>query len=130
MFQRSRRHEAEFEFEHLAVTPEQAEEYNLESAPQKENDNRGEYMPETYQAEALDPDVLAGIVRTRLRELIGEENVSEAGAATEIEQAELLADIEKLSHNGKVTMKLSQAQGEPILVSSRWRETEKPQDKK
>src|SRR5262249_20907451 len=46
---------ARAEFERLAVTPEQAEQYSLISAPQKDTDKRGEYMPETYQAEALDP---------------------------------------------------------------------------
>src|SRR5262249_53728504 len=92
---------AEVTFDRLAVTPEQAEIYNLESAPQKETDNRGEYMAETYQAEALDPDVLADIVRTRLLELIGEENLTEAQRLSEIEQAELLTDIEKISPNEK-----------------------------
>ncbi len=49
-------------FEHLAVTSSQAIKFNLESAPQKATDNRGEYMPDTYQAEALDPNDLAVIV--------------------------------------------------------------------
>jgi hypothetical protein len=92
---------AQVTFERLAVTPEQAQQHSLESAPQKKDDVRGEYMAETYQAEALDPDVLADIVRTRLLELIGEESLSEAQRLTEIEQAELLADIEKISPNGK-----------------------------
>src|SRR5262249_59336124 len=70
------------EFERLAVTPEQAEQYNLISAPQKDTDKRGEYMAETYQAEALDPGVLADIVRSRLTELIGAENVAEAERLT------------------------------------------------
>jgi hypothetical protein len=88
---------AEVDFERLAVTPEQAELYDLESAPQKEHDTRGEYMPETYQAEALDPDVLAAIVRERLSELIGPDRIAEAQRLTALEQAEIVADIERLA---------------------------------
>jgi hypothetical protein len=84
---------AEASFERLAVTPEQAEEYNLESAPQKEDDRRGEHMPETYQAEALDPDVLAGIVRERLLELIGDKNIAAAEKLGQREQVEILAAV-------------------------------------
>jgi hypothetical protein len=83
-------------FERLAVTPEQAEEYDLESAPQKETDKRGEYMAETYQAEALDPDVLAEIVRAKLLELIGDENITDAEEQTERERGKILANIETI----------------------------------
>ena len=55
---------ARAEFQRIAVTPEQAEEFSLVSAPQKATDRRGAYMAETYQAEALDPDVLAGTFKT------------------------------------------------------------------
>jgi len=78
------------------VTPEQATEYNLISAPQKDTDRRGEYMVETYQAEALDPPVLAEIVRARLASLIGERNVRKAKRLSKTERAELLAAIEKI----------------------------------
>jgi len=54
-------------------------------------------MAETYQAEALDPDVLADIVRTRLLELIGEKNLLEAQRLTEQERVELLINIENIS---------------------------------
>ena len=87
------------EFEHLAVTPEQAEKYSLQSAPQKETDRRGEYMADTYQAEALDPGVLAGIVRTRLLELIGDGNVTDAEEQTKRERKKILADIDELSRS-------------------------------
>ena len=83
------------EFERLAVTPEQAEQYSLISAPQKDTDKRGEYMAETYQAEALDPDVLAEIVRSRLTELIGADNIAEAQRQTKIDSEEILAGIDK-----------------------------------
>jgi hypothetical protein len=83
------------EFERLAVTPEQAARYNLISAPQKDTDKRGEYMAETYQAEALDPDVLAEIVRSRLAGLIGDDNIAEAERQTKTDREEILAGIDK-----------------------------------
>jgi len=86
---------AEVTFERLAVTPEQAAQYSLISAPQKDTDKRGEYMAETYQAEALDPDTLAEIVRSRLTELIGADNVAEAERTTEIDREQILAGIDK-----------------------------------
>jgi hypothetical protein len=88
---------AEAEFERLAVTPEQAAQYNLISAPQKQTDKRGEYMAETYQAEALDPDVLSGIVRTKLLGLVGQESLAEAEKLTRRERAAILAYIEKIN---------------------------------
>ena len=57
-------------------------------------------MAETYQAEALDPAVLAEIVRERLLQLIGEENLTKATEQTEAERAEILAvlDEKKKTH--------------------------------
>jgi hypothetical protein len=86
----------EVEFVRLAVTEEQARQYNLISAPQKEHDKRGEHMPETWQAEALDPDVLAEIVRSKLADLIGDDAVALAEERTKIDRGEILADLKKL----------------------------------
>jgi hypothetical protein len=83
-------------FERLAVTQEQAEEYELESAPQKSTDRRGEYMAETYQAEALDPADLAEIVRTRRSELIPDEVLEETRTRGDAERAVLLEIIEEI----------------------------------
>jgi hypothetical protein len=47
----------------VAVTPEQAAKFNLQSAPPKATDRRSFEGNETYQAEALDPRDLANIVR-------------------------------------------------------------------
>jgi len=47
----------------IAITPAQAEELNLPSAPVKPSDNRRFDDDSTYQAEALPPDVLEAIVR-------------------------------------------------------------------
>jgi hypothetical protein len=65
-------------FTRLAVTQEQAEEYALDSAPQKSTERRGQYMTETYQAEALNPNDLADIVREALSELIPDEVLEQA----------------------------------------------------
>src|SRR5919106_2297417 len=84
---------AEAKFIRLAVTQEQATEYNLVSAPQKATDRRGEKMPETWQAEALDPVVLAEIVRFALANLIGVDALQLAEQRTEEERAVLLAAV-------------------------------------
>jgi hypothetical protein len=52
---------AEIEFTRLAVTPKQAADMNLPSAPAKDTDRRA-FSGETWQVEALPPDVLAEIV--------------------------------------------------------------------
>ena len=84
-------------FDHLAVTSRQAIDFNLESAPQKKTDNRGEYMPDTYQAEALDPNVLAAIVHTRLLELLDQKALDQAKARTEVDKNALTAGLEAMS---------------------------------
>jgi hypothetical protein len=53
----------EIEWRRIAVTAEQIEEFSLPTAPQKHTDVRGEHMDETVQAEALDPQTLADIIR-------------------------------------------------------------------
>lgn len=50
------------EFRRLAVLPDHVAEYGLETSPAKASDRRA-FDGETVQAEALPPDVLAGIVR-------------------------------------------------------------------
>jgi hypothetical protein len=54
----------EVEFVQVAITPEQARERNLPSAPPKATDKRGVHFTdtETWQAEALDPNELAQIL--------------------------------------------------------------------
>lgn len=56
------------EFTRLAVTPEQQQQYNLETAPPKATDKRGDFTGETVQAEALPPDVLLDIVERAIIE--------------------------------------------------------------
>jgi hypothetical protein len=59
-------HGGDVEFVRLAVTPDQAQRYQLQSAPPKTTDRRRFEGNETFQAEALDPADLAEIVRTAI----------------------------------------------------------------
>jgi hypothetical protein len=54
------------EFIRLAITPEQAERYNLPSAPAKETDRRRLDIKVTWQAEALDPRMLTDVLRAAI----------------------------------------------------------------
>jgi hypothetical protein len=49
-------------FERIALTPEQISAYDLPTAPAKATDKRGNNVKDTCQAEALPPDILAGII--------------------------------------------------------------------
>jgi hypothetical protein len=60
----------DIEFVRLAVTPQQAVQYNLPSAPPKPTDNRRFEGNETWQAEALDPRTLADIVTAAIEQRI------------------------------------------------------------
>jgi hypothetical protein len=66
----ARHYGGDAEFVRLAVTPEQADRYNLPSAPPKPTDNRSFEGDETWQAEALDPRTLAEIVTAAIEERI------------------------------------------------------------
>jgi hypothetical protein len=56
------------EFVRVAVTPEQARQYNLPSAPPKATDRRSFDGDETWQCEALDPRTLAAILQAAIDE--------------------------------------------------------------
>jgi hypothetical protein len=61
-------YDGDVEFVRVAVTPEQTALYNLRSAPPKPTDNRRFDGDETWQAEALDPRILAEIVTQAIEE--------------------------------------------------------------
>lgn len=63
----------EVEFRRAAVTREQADRYELPTAPAKATDRRGDFDGETVQAEALPPDVLAREVEAAIASVIDEE---------------------------------------------------------
>jgi hypothetical protein len=58
------------DFVQVAITPEQARDRNLPSAPPKATDKRDRYFAdtETWQAEALDPNDLADILRAAIED--------------------------------------------------------------
>ena len=71
---------ADVAFSRLAVTLEQVDLYGLPTAPPKPSDRRSfSGGDRTCQAEALPPDVLAGIVEAAIRERLDLEQVAEAG---------------------------------------------------
>lgn len=85
------------EFRRLAVTPEQVVRYDLETAPQKSGDNRGERMAETVQAEALPPDVLAAEMRVALESVVDLDVLAEVRRVGDLERGALLARLEELA---------------------------------
>lgn len=79
------------EFIRLAVTPEQARAHRLPSAPPKATDRRQFDGDETWQCEALPPDVLAGIVRAAIVERLNPDPL-DAVLEREAEVRRLLAE--------------------------------------
>lgn len=88
-FMRAMRSDACAEFFRLAVIPEQIEEHGLPTAPKKPTDRR-RFHGETVQAEALPPDVLAGIVKAAILDRI-DLDILDTTAAREREGREELA---------------------------------------
>lgn len=75
------------DFVRVAVTVEQAEELDLESAPPKPSDSRTvTWVGETYQCEAIDPETLAGIVQDAVTEQIDTDLFDEMMAEEERER--------------------------------------------
>jgi hypothetical protein len=76
----------DIEFITVAITPEQARERDFPSAPPKQTDRRGVHFTdvETWQAEALDPNDLAQILRDAILTRLDRE-IYEAVLAEEVE---------------------------------------------
>lgn len=77
------------EFRRLAVLPDHVDQYGLPTEPAKQSDRRA-FAGRTVQAEALAPDVLAGIVRRAIRAELDLELV-QAAVDVEAEQRERVA---------------------------------------
>lgn len=84
------------EFRRVIVTPAQIEAYSLPSAPQKGTDNRGEWMDETVQAEALPPDVLAAEIRREIEDLTDLAVLADMREQGDRERDEILATFDQL----------------------------------
>ncbi|MEV4442559.1 hypothetical protein AB0K09_26830 [Streptomyces sp. NPDC049577] len=76
---------ADVVFERLAVTEQQITDHDLPTAPRKVTDHRSFPGHSTTQAEALPPDVLAGVLRSAI----------EAHRDPEVETALLLREAEE-----------------------------------
>jgi hypothetical protein len=83
-------------FERVLVTAEQIEQYGLPTAPQKGTDNRGEWMDETVQAEALPPDTLAAEVRRSIEELTDLAQLRDMRAQGNAERDDILGTFDQL----------------------------------
>jgi hypothetical protein len=82
------------DFRRIVVTPEQIAQYSLPGAPQKATDNRGEYMEETVQAEALPPDILAAELRAAIEIVTDPIALARARRRGDQERGLILADLD------------------------------------
>jgi hypothetical protein len=78
----------EIGFKRLALNMEQVEEYNPPPNPAKLSDSRGssyvrEYGDESWELDALDPQILSGLVRAGVEEILDEEAWDSAGEEEE-----------------------------------------------
>jgi hypothetical protein len=76
-------------FSRLAVTDDQAAEYQLPTAPPKKTDRRGDTMTDTVQVEAIAPDLLVSIVDTALSYAVDLEALAAHEDLEAAERAEL-----------------------------------------
>jgi hypothetical protein len=76
--------------EHIAVTEDQVDQHDLPTTPQKATDKRAGFMPRTVQAEALPPDVLAGIVRDEIEAHLDLEMLAWTRHRSGLEQARVI----------------------------------------
>lgn len=80
----------------IAVTPDQIDHYDLPTAPQKRNDQRGEHMADTVQAEALPPDVLASEIDEAIAAVINHGVLERVRLLGQRERADILRELEVL----------------------------------
>lgn len=91
----------EVDWRRIAVTPDQIERYGLPTSPQKRTDVRGERMPDTVQAEALPPDVLAAEIDAAISEVIDHDALEAARERGDEERAEILRTLDGLTGAGQ-----------------------------
>jgi len=85
------------EFRRIVVTPAQIEAYSLPGAPQKRTDNRGEWMDETVQAEALPPDILAAEIREAIEGTYDLRALEDARDLGDIERGQIMNTLNRLA---------------------------------
>jgi hypothetical protein len=87
----------EVDWRRIAVTPDQIRRYRLPTAPQKRTDVRGEPMPDTVQAEALPPDVLAREMDAAISQVIDHDALEATRTLGEQQRAEILRTLDGLT---------------------------------
>ena len=85
------------QFIRVAVTEDQVAEHGLPTAPQKGSDNRGEWMDETVQCEALPPDVLAATIRAAIEEYTDLDQVAAMREQGDRERARILDRFDRIA---------------------------------
>jgi len=94
---RRRGRDALVQFIRVAVTDDQVAEHGLPTAPQKGSDNRGEWMDETVQCEALPPDVLAATIRAAIEEYTDLDQVAAMREQGDRERARILDRFDRIA---------------------------------
>ena len=94
---RRRGRDALVQFIRVAVTEDQVAEHGLPTAPQKGSDNRGEWMDETVQCEALPPDVLAATIRAAIEEYTDLDLVAAMREQGDRERARILDRFDRIA---------------------------------
>jgi hypothetical protein len=87
----------EIDWRRIAVTPGQIARFRLPTAPQKRTDVRGEQMPDTVQAEALPPDVLAAEIDSAISEVIDQDALEAARDLGDEERTQVLRVLDGLT---------------------------------
>ena len=109
---------SEVDWRRIAVTPDQIDRYSLPTAPQKRTDVRGEEMPDTVQAEALPPDVLAREIDDAISAVIDHAALEAALQVGERERAEILATLDGLAGAGSCPPAVPAATGSAATPSA------------
>jgi hypothetical protein len=101
-------------FEHVALSPEQIDAFDLPTRPSKEIDDQGRQIPsapafralqesiaprlvgQSCELDALDPDDLRSLVETRIARHMNGERLAELEAEEQAERAELMRLVQRL----------------------------------
>ena len=86
---------AHLDFERIAITKEQIEEYDLPTKPRKPGDRRALHISETVEAEAMPAGMMRNLLRERIEELLpaGALEVAKVAEDSEREHIERMAEL-------------------------------------
>ena len=86
----------------VALTADQVEEYELETAPPKATDTRSvNWMGETAQAEAMPPDILADVIEEAILDVLDQDTLDRVREEQETEREALIESVTKTIEEGK-----------------------------